>query len=70
MFGNVNTSEPRLGTVNAQKSFGGWGFAPDPDWGAHIAPQTPSVMKGGREAAREEREGRRGEGRGGVGGRG
>ena len=63
----MNTSEPRLGTVNAQKSFGGCGFAPDPDWEAHIAPQTPSVMKGGRFAARGGRGGREGEGREGKG---
>ena len=25
----------------SRKTFSGWGFAPDPDWGAHIAPQSP-----------------------------
>jgi len=31
----------RPGQLNAAKSFGGWGFAPDPTGGAYIAPPDP-----------------------------
>ena len=30
----------------SRKAFGGWGFAPDSDWGTHIAPD-PSSLRGG-----------------------
>jgi len=51
----------------SRKTFGGWGFAPDPDWEAHIAPQTPSYLRGGGRGGK----GREGEGKGmGRGGEG
>jgi len=29
---------PHVSLDMSRKTSGGWGFAPDPDWGAHIAP--------------------------------
>jgi len=31
----------------SRKTFGGWGFVPDPEWGAHIVTHTPSCLRGG-----------------------
>ena len=54
------------------KSFGGWGFAPDPTVGAYSAPPDPlAVFRGptskgkerGEGEGREEGEGKEGEGR-------
>ena len=49
----------------SRKTFSGWGFAQDPDWGAHIAPR-PLLFwgRGGEEKGRGRR------GRGGRGGKG
>ena len=46
----------------------GWGFAPDPAWGAYSAPPDPLAgFKGPTSKGRDGREGRGGEGTGGEG---
>jgi len=36
-------SSDHVSHCKSGKTFGGWGFAPDPEWGAHIVPTPPSI---------------------------
>jgi len=66
----------------SRKTFSGWGFAPDPDWGGSYRPPDPLLFRGGGEGRKKGRgsggeewegegrgrKGRKEEGRGGEGG--
>ena len=40
-------SSVHVSDCKSGKTFGGWGFAPDPECGAHITQHTPSYLRGG-----------------------